>query len=259
MQVRLLDGTYAPQGMYWEEIQESSRVDFGDPASPHYLECGVSSFVLLSSLSTAFVAHYNAPKFYKQMRKRSPRRFAKVVVVAFTTAGCIYIWVACCGYLTFGKHAQGLILNNYSEHDPWAMGARVAIGIAVLFGFPLSFTALRDSTISTFNLPSHERAVFYGVTFALLVPITVLGCVLNDLGLVNTLGGAIFGALITLIFPGLLSLFAANLAAKKGSSDFGEGSRLAAWVMLATGVVLLPFGSAVTLISKFHPQWLHRS
>ena len=43
----------------------------------------VTTFVLLASLSTALIAHYNALKFYVQMRDRSPRRYTKAVIFAF--------------------------------------------------------------------------------------------------------------------------------------------------------------------------------
>merc|ERR1719343_121010 len=158
MQYRYLDGSYAPEGQYYDIIPPENRVDFGTPNYPHMWNVSVTTFVLLASLSTAFIAHYNAPKFYIQMRKRSPKRFTMAVAVAFTFSLAIYLWIMFVGYMSFGENCEGLILNNYAESDPWATAARVAISFAVLFGFPLSFTALRDATMSTLNLePDRKR------------------------------------------------------------------------------------------------------
>merc|ERR1712151_273858 len=120
----------------------------------------------------------------------------------------VYLWIMCVGYLTFGANSAGDILRNYSDKDPGATVARIAISIAVIFGFPLSFTALRDSTLSVFNLWNERVKYHLPVTFVLLSAIYVVAFFLNDLGLVNSLGGAIFGSLICLVFPGLLAWFA---------------------------------------------------
>mmetsp|Transcript_75605 Transcript_75605/g.204134 ORF Transcript_75605/g.204134 Transcript_75605/m.204134 type:complete len:432 (-) Transcript_75605:186-1481(-) len=260
MQVRLLDGTYSEGGEFFYKIPAKDRRSFGNPNYPDMFDLSVTTMVLLASLSTAFIAHYNAPKFYSQMRKRSPSRFNAVVTVAFSVAFGIYVWVMAVGYLTFGTGCEGLILNNYSEEDPWAMGARVAIGFAVLFGFPLSFTALRDSTMATFGLNPEQRRWFYGTTSVLIVLITVLGCELDDLGLVNSLGGAVFGALITLVFPATLFYCSARKEAREVKS--GEKRRWFAserpfmLVLLALGVFLLLFGSVIVLLKKFSPETL---
>ena len=48
------------------------------------------------------------------------------------------------GFKTFGGHSAGFILNNYSSKDIMATLGRLAIGGGILFGYPLTFTALRD-------------------------------------------------------------------------------------------------------------------
>ena len=80
---RLADESYMPNESYHETVPEDARLDFGSPARPHLWEVSVTTFVLLASLSTALIAHYNALKFYVQMRDRSPRRYTKAVIFAF--------------------------------------------------------------------------------------------------------------------------------------------------------------------------------
>ena len=80
---RLADKSCVPDGSYHETVPDDARLDFGSPARPRLWEVSVTTFASLASLSTAFVAHYNAPKFYVQTRDRSPRRYTRAVIFAF--------------------------------------------------------------------------------------------------------------------------------------------------------------------------------
>jgi len=254
MQVRYLDGSYTPDGAYYYEIESKYRPEF-NAGGADYWGTSVSTFVLLGSLATAFIAHYNAPKFYSQMKTQTVAQFNRVVTVAFLFSLAIYLWVMSVGYLTFGNAADGLILNNYSESDAGATAARIAIGFAVVFGFPLAFTALRDSTMGVFGMDGQQSGTFVGVTLALLLPITVMACMMNDLGLVNSLGGAIFGGLIILVFPGLLCYYAAKNTSG-GKAEFHKLEAAWSWVVVALGVALCALGSTTVLIKKFNPELL---
>ena len=48
----------------------------------HLWEVSVTTFVSLALLSTAFIAHYDAPKFYVQMRDRFSRQYTRAVILA---------------------------------------------------------------------------------------------------------------------------------------------------------------------------------
>jgi len=251
MQIRYMDKSYTPGGIYYEQIEARDRPSFGD-GGVLYWKTSAATFVLLGSLSTAFIAHYNAPKFYSQLRDATPARFNRVVAGAFGFSMVIYFWIMSVGYLTFGKAAEGLILNNYSEHDPLATSARIAIGFAVTFGFPFGFTGLRDSTMSVFEMGSDK---FVPVTLTLLTFITTMGCFFHDLGLANSLGGAVFGALITLIFPGLLCWCAGTTPGITEFSPFE--SKYVAFLVIALGVSLLVFGSVLVVITRYFPEVIH--
>jgi len=114
MQMRFMDGTYAEGGLYYDSVPLEMRPDFGALGRPELFTVSISTFVLFGNLATGYLAHYNAPIFYSQMRRRSPRRFNNVVFVGFSIALGLYIWVMTTGYLTFGRNASGNILNNYS-------------------------------------------------------------------------------------------------------------------------------------------------
>jgi len=248
MHIRYHDGSYRPGGQFFDLIEEKDQPDFSG-GGVLYWKTGAATFVLLGSLATAFIAHYNAPKFYSQLQDATPEKFTKVVAGAFGFAMIIYFWIMCVGYLTFGKASEGLILNNYSEKDSLITAARIAMGFAVTFGFPLGFTGLRDATMSVFDMGQDK---FVPVTLGLLSAIVTGACFFHDLGLANSLGGAVFGALITLVFPGLLLYYTGNF---RGVTEFSENeTKYASTTVLALGFTLMVFGSSLVIITRYFPE-----
>eukprot|EP00930_Biecheleria_cincta_P046507 TRINITY_DN3207_c0_g1_i1.p1 TRINITY_DN3207_c0_g1~~TRINITY_DN3207_c0_g1_i1.p1 ORF type:complete len:604 (-),score=94.97 TRINITY_DN3207_c0_g1_i1:426-2237(-) len=249
MHIRYHDGSYRPGGQFYDAISEADKPDFSGGVM--YWKTSAATFVLLGSLATAFIAHYNAPKFYSQLEDATPEKFTKVVMGAFGFAMVIYFWIMSVGYLTFGKASEGLILNNYSEKDSLITAARIAMGFAVTFGFPLGFTGLRDATMSVFDMAQDK---FVPVTLGLLSVIITGACFFHDLGLANSLGGAIFGALITLVFPGLLLYFTGY---HQGVTEFSDRERkYGSAGILALGFSLMAFGSTLVIITRYFPEVL---
>jgi amino acid permease len=198
MAVRRFDHSYAPGGEYFEQLRPAYRPEFLEPPQPWMV--GVRSLVLACTLSTAFMAHYNSPRFYEQLRDRSASRHVQVSIAAFAIVIAALASVSWIGFTTFGVHCQGLILNNYSTADPLATGARIAIGASVMFTYPLGFTALRDGVASLLGLqragnPQLPSALPFrahaSLTLTLVSAVTALACLVSDLGLINSLRGAI--------------------------------------------------------------------
>lgn len=57
--------------------------------------------------NTAFTAHYNAPLFYREMRKRTPDNFFKAIVLAFALCATVYTIVSLAGYFHYGAFVEG--------------------------------------------------------------------------------------------------------------------------------------------------------
>jgi Transmembrane amino acid transporter protein len=90
----------------------------------------------------AFVMHYNAARFYTELKDKSLARFGIAVSSSFGIASIMYISIASLGFLTFGANSAGYILNNYSPYDPLATGSRLCVGLAVLVSFTLHYPIL---------------------------------------------------------------------------------------------------------------------
>jgi amino acid permease len=79
------------------------------------------------------MAHFNAPKFYTELKNNTVERFNKVVYISFAIAILLFASITSVGYLTFGAATDGLILNNYSTRDILMNVSRIAVAISLVF------------------------------------------------------------------------------------------------------------------------------
>lgn len=204
-------------------------------------------FMLISLLSTAYVAHYNAPKFWTELKDPSLPRYKTVVSAAFGLAIVTYISMMWVGFLTFGGHSSGLILNNYSSNDQLATFARVAIGLGIICTYPLTFTALRDSLFDFLGISeANKERVYYPLTIALLTVITGFALVLRNVGKVVSFSGALIGSMMIYIIPALMNIGNYKHARKTSSATTIEQVELIGnYFMAAMGVIVAVIGVAL--------------
>jgi amino acid permease len=243
MTIRYLDKSYAPGGSFYSLI----------PSKPSFYQRGGYSlnhltFVLLSMLSTAYIAHYNAPAFYNELEHPTMEKFNKVVGSAFGTSILFFIFVMSIGFLTFGGNTAGFILNNYSGQDKLATVARFAIGLALLTGYPFTFSALRNGILEIMRKQTaiEKQKLFTPLTLSLLTVVTAMALVLRDVGFVVSISGAMFGCLLMFIIPGVM-----NLASFKKDADNKSAGRqmekLGNYGIMGTGLIMAILGVYVTI------------
>ena len=110
-------------------------------------------------LSTAYIAHYNAPKFYRELENNTIPRLNKVVAASFSVCMSVFTLMMVGGYLTFGKSAQGFLLNNYASQDGLARLCRLAIGASILCGYPLTFIGVRDGILGLAGVSTSQHDI----------------------------------------------------------------------------------------------------
>ncbi|CAK9079780.1 unnamed protein product [Durusdinium trenchii] len=209
MVCRYFGGDYHPGGQFYDPKNSASSTGI------ELFTIDSSVFFLVGSCVNAFVAHWNSPKFYHQLRNRGTRRFLIAVSLGFSMALVLYLVCMAVGYLTFGAHCHGDILHNYSAHDDLASISRVAMLFATIFGFPINFTG-------------------------------ILGCTFTDLGLLSALVGGSVGALVTLVYPGLMMMWTYSNRKDpyiKGVFRAIEGRPLAC--------ALIAFGCAMAVVGTY--------
>lgn len=129
MAIRYFQNAYYPAGRF--TVAPDLEPSFGNVGMEGALSPNV--FILICMLSTAYMAHFNAPKFYTELKNNTVERFNKVVSVSFFIAILIFAAITSVGYLTFGATSDGLILNNYSTKDVLMSISRIAVAVSLVF------------------------------------------------------------------------------------------------------------------------------
>ena len=148
MGLRYLGGGYAvPNGEFVQDLVAAGapQPSFGNKGIMSVLS--PSSFILISMLSTSYMAHFAAPKFYTELKNNTIERFNLVVTSSFAISIGLFCIVASLGFLTFGTASDGLILNNYSNKDTLMSLSRIAVALSIVFSYPLVFVGTREGLL----------------------------------------------------------------------------------------------------------------
>ena len=126
--IRFLDGSYQPGGKYYADIDSDFQPSFGNENDVWSVK--VLPFVCM--VFQSYAMHYNAPRFYTELKDATVSRFTRTVGFSFGIASVIYISIAAAGFLTFGSSSSSYILNNYSPEDSLANASRVGVFFSIL-------------------------------------------------------------------------------------------------------------------------------
>jgi amino acid permease len=205
MAIRYLDGTYKlPDGSLVTQVAEAMQPSFGDKGVDAVF--GAESLILVSMLATAYLAHFNAPKFYVELKDNTMPRFNQVVSWSFGISILLMGTMTMLGFLTFGENSAGLVLNNYSTNDLWMSGSRIAVAISLVFSYPLAFVGCRDGLLECLKVSSEKRTPMNLnlLTVALLSVISLLACTLKNVSFVLAFAGATLGNALTYVYPAIM-------------------------------------------------------
>jgi len=132
MAVRYLDNSYlVPDGHLLRTVTSELQPSFGAKGASSVWSS--SSLILVCMLSTAYMAHFNAPKFYLELRDNTIARYNAVVGWSFGFSILLMGFITAMGFLTFGESCSGLVLNNYATTDTWMSGSRIAVAVSLVF------------------------------------------------------------------------------------------------------------------------------
>jgi amino acid permease len=101
MAVRYFDGSYAnPNAGLAMDVAKSLRPAIGTKGASAVFSS--NAFILICMLSTAYMAHFNAPKFYLELENNTMARWNTVVATSFGISILFFIGIAAMGFSTFG-------------------------------------------------------------------------------------------------------------------------------------------------------------
>jgi len=193
-----------PAGKYLADVASNYQPKFGDLGASAALS--PNTFILICMLSTAYMAHFNAPKFFIELKDNTIKRYNTVVGTSFGISVFLFALVGSLGFLTFGSASSGLILNNYSGKDALMSFSRIAVAFSIVFSYPLIFVGARDGWLDLLKVPMEKRSdsVLTKTTLAILTGITLLATQLKELAFIMSLAGATLGNALIYVYPALM-------------------------------------------------------
>ncbi|CAJ1966604.1 unnamed protein product [Cylindrotheca closterium] len=247
MAARWLDGSYSVNGggELVGELARHLKPKFGEIGMKGVLSS--NALILVCMLSTAYMAHFNAPKFYTELRNNNVQRFNSVVSWGFGISIFLMGFITLVGFLTFGKACDGLVLNNYAGSDSLMGISRIAVSFSLLFSYPLAFMGCRDGFLDLAKVPMERRSagIMNFVTIGLLAGITYLAISLTDVSFVLAFGGAMLGNALTYVFPAMMYGAIVKKQRRKGE-DLGV---FVAMISAVLGIVMGGIGAGMALKS----------
>ena len=251
MAIRYFDGSYDPNrnGRFLQDISDNLKPSFGTTGAMAAFHLSVLVFVCM--ISEANVCHYNAPRFWVELKNRSVKRFASVVTWSFGISAVYYIIVTSLGFLTFGANSSGFILDNYSTNDILASISRACVGFSLIFTYPIIFVGFRDAMLDVLMIPHENRTSnnLNLLTLILLAIVTVLAMVLQDLGVVVAVGGGTLGTVVVFIVPTLMFCRAVQLLGNKASIEL-KRETIFTHVLMYFGVFIGVVGVWIAITGK---------
>jgi amino acid permease len=132
---RALDKSYLPGGQFYTAALAAA--DAAAKAAPVVVKTTITEaakpwFIMASMLSYCLVCHYNAPKYYFELRDKSLERIQKMAALGYAGAFSLYATTMYLGVWLFGSKSKSFVLNNFAANDPLALTARLAFGASVL-------------------------------------------------------------------------------------------------------------------------------
>jgi amino acid permease len=228
MGVRYFGGGYAASaGAFLPDVAASLQPAFGTIGAAGVFS--PNAFILVCMLSTAYMSHFNAPKFYNELKDNTIERFNILVGSSFAISIATFILMTAFGFLTFGSSSSGLILNNYSNKDTMIGFSRVAVAISLVFSYPLAFAGFRDGVLDLAKVPVEKRSngLLNKVTVVCLSLITGLALAVKDVSFVLSFGGATLGNALIYVYPALMFRGAVKKMGDKASPGLKKEVKLA--------------------------------
>ncbi|CAB9515491.1 Sodium-coupled neutral amino acid transporter 3 [Seminavis robusta] len=245
MAIRYFGKAYAKGGKFHKAVPVNLQPSFGTVGAKGVLSPNAA--ILVAMLSTAFMAHFNAPKFFTELKDNTIPRFSALVATSFAIAIALFASMTCLGFLTFGSACSGVILNNYATTDTLMGISRIAVAVSLVGSFPLAFVGARDGVMDLFNIKNRSNKNLNSITLALLAGVTGLALVIPDVTFVLSFAGATLGNALIYVFPGIM--FRGAVKRMKDASAPLKGEVKLAMANAALGVVLGGLGAFMAVKS----------
>jgi solute carrier family 38 (sodium-coupled neutral amino acid transporter), member 11 len=186
-----------------------------------------SALACFPTVFLAFTFQFNFFPVYKSVSNVSDRKMLKISFAAIGSCLGIYLFTALLGYMSYGSQIKKTFLDNLNPED---LGTSlyyvvlIAYSVNAALGFPIQYFSLRNNMISIIkdikkvvwrrggkkrqvenyqNTVTRKNIFFYTITLILYVILIIIAIIVNDLGMVFAIIGAICANAISYILPAM--------------------------------------------------------
>ena len=187
-----------------------------------------SNFVLYPTIYSAVCIHFNAPRFYMELKDKSPTNWFMLSWTTFACGACIIILYGIAGVACFGKASKHIIFSNFDGEDSfWAKFVWMLLAVNIMGGFSLNFNSARRGFFGLANriLSAHGKKVWDGTasrvvyTVIALTFITLVAILKPPLVIVNAVKGLTISTCLSGFFPAAFYLLAHSGKLRKQVED----------------------------------------
>ena len=256
---RLFDKSYSPGGKFFDfmssHLQPAAQASFPSKGGNFLRDiplfyAGNGILTLMNMCCVAFACHYNAVKYFMELKDRRVSHYGKVMAAGLGGTAAVFLSMMVLGYGTFGAHSQALLLNNYHESkDVMATFARGFTGLAIISGYPLMFAGLKSSMFSLTKLDKSNDVETENkrttLAVAMISVIAVGACFVTEHELATVIGvvGSVFGSAVIYMLPAILN---GNFLKTYGG-EFFKGELGFNKLLMAFGWIFAILGTWITL------------
>jgi amino acid permease len=259
--IRLSDKSYSLGGQFAKLLSAKMQPKWPEPKFALW-QVNKGTLVLVNMLCVAFLAHYNAINYYKELDGATPRQYSKAIAAGFGTAAAVFLGTMFMGYSIFGTTAQPLILNNFHRtSDLLATCARFATGLAITFAYPLMFAGLKSSMFNLIDAAAVSKKApvsksvikthkTIGIIASLgLITAIAFKCGEEDVSVVLGIVGSVLGCGVAYVLPGYMRLMHMRRRKRQLGLSNGLFDVIANHGLVALGLLFGALGVWVTLQS----------
>ncbi|KAM5280116.1 putative sodium-coupled neutral amino acid transporter 11 [Ctenodactylus gundi] len=191
-------------------------------------------------MSFAFICHHNCFLVYGSLEEPTVAKWSRIIHMSILVSVFISVLFATCGYLTFTGFTQGDLFENYCRSDDLVTFGRFCYGITVILTYPIECFVTREVIANVF-FGGNLSPAFHIVTTVIIVAVATLVSLLIDcLGIVLELNGALCAAPLIFIIPSACYL-------KLSPEARTHSDKIVSCVMLPIGAAVMVFGSVMAI------------
>lgn len=178
--------------------------------SPVPVSTSLNLILAVASLSITFCGHYNSLNIYKEVRNKSLTKMKHIIVIVAVVVALLNVTVGLAGYFMFTDQCLPDILLNLAEYPSahiWSEIADIGIIFVLVFSFPVVCFALRRAVEDAiFQTEYVRRKWSILISLTVVVFTALIGCFVNDVGIVLDLTGMLAGVPLVFIFSAIFTL-----------------------------------------------------